>query len=141
MGRIEPRARLGLAPGKAPATKASKAAIYAAAEQEALEEQNEVLASKLASKVEELRDLSLGIASEASAVDLEEMSGRLGRAQQLLSSATLRLRKAAESPGSRHMCLTLGPKGVSFGLSRSCRASLGSEIARRWPRHAILGSG
>ena len=62
------RARLGLkAPAPAPAP-----AVYAAAEREALEEQNEVLAGKLASKVEELRELSLGIATEATAVDLEE---------------------------------------------------------------------
>ncbi|CAJ1413328.1 unnamed protein product [Effrenium voratum] len=80
--------------------------LYAAAEQDALEEHNEEVTAQLASRVEELRDISLSIAEETkeSVKHVEDMDGYFDRARSLLSNTQLRLRGVAEKSGSRHMC-------------------------------------
>lgn len=82
------------------------AALYAAAEQDALEEHNEEMTEELAKKVSELKEVSLSIGEETkdSNHQLEEMDTHFTRARQLLSSASSRLQKVAKNPNTRHMC-------------------------------------
>eukprot|EP00913_Durusdinium_trenchii_P019846 g18654.t1 len=88
------------------------AALYAAAEQDALEEHNEETIQTtrtLLVTVSELKEVSLSIGEETkdSNHQLEEMDTHFTRARQLLSSASSRLQKVAKNPNTRHMCAML----------------------------------
>lgn len=83
------------------------AKAYASVQLAAMEEQNQDLTESLQTKVEELKEVSMGIKSEVaqSLQATEDLSGALDRARGLLSRNTQRLQGMVKGTGSSlHVC-------------------------------------